>query len=60
MSASRSLRWIKRGLLALYTFQIALVVWWEILPMERREANGLRYEIRRGFAPPPPWCPCWG
>jgi len=52
MSGKRIISWFVRGVLALYTLQVVVVAFWEFLPMERRQVQGVRYEIRRGFGFP--------
>jgi hypothetical protein len=52
MRAKKVIGWFVYSLFALYALQILVVVFWEIVPMERREVEGVRYEIRRGFGLP--------
>jgi len=52
MTAKRVLSWFARGLLALYAVQVLVVGFWEFVPMERREVQGIRYEIRKGWGFP--------
>lgn len=52
MSLKRVIRGFARGLIAVYGLHIPVVVFWEFVPMERREVQGVRYEIRRGFGFP--------
>lgn len=52
MCAKKVIGWFARGLLALYGLQVLVVAFWEFVPMERREVQGVRYEIRRGFGFP--------
>jgi hypothetical protein len=52
MSPKKVIGWFVRGLIAVYGLHIIVVVFWEFIPMERREVQGIRYEIRRGFGFP--------
>ena len=52
MTAKRVFSWFARGLLALYAVQVLLVIYWEFVPMEWREVQSVRYEIRKGWGFP--------
>lgn len=52
MSAKRVFSSFARGVLALYTVQVLMVAFWEFVPMDRREVQGVRYEIRKGWGFP--------
>jgi hypothetical protein len=52
MSAKKVFSWFARGLLVLYAAQVVVMAFWEVVPMERREVQGVRYEIRRGWGFP--------
>jgi hypothetical protein len=52
MTAKRVLGWFACGLLVLYAIQVAVVAFWECVPMEQREVQGVRYEIRKGWGFP--------
>lgn len=44
--------WFFRGLAILYGLQMVVVFFWEFVPMERRDFQGARHEIYRGFGLP--------
>lgn len=52
MSWKKTIGWIARILMVLYAAQILLVSYWENFPMEERQGDGNRYEIKRGFGFP--------
>lgn len=45
---------------SLYLLQMAMVAYWEFIPMEREEMGGIRYELRRGFGFPVAFIPLVG
>ena len=52
MTAKRVFSWLACGLLGLYAVQVVAVGFWECVPMEQREVQGVRYEIRKGWGFP--------
>jgi hypothetical protein len=52
MTAKKVFSWFARGLLALYSVQVSVVAFWEFVPIEHREVQGVSYEIRKGWGFP--------
>ena len=52
MALRKAFGWFAFGLSTLYAGQAFTVIFWELSPLERREVQGVLYEIRRGWGFP--------
>ena len=60
MTLKKQLRWFAGGLAALYVVQVLTVSIWELVPVERRDHEGVRYEIWKGWGLPDGFIPLVG
>ena len=60
MTLKKLFRWFAGGLAALYLVQVLTVSIWELVPVERRDHEGVRYEIWKGWGLPHGFTPLLG